>query len=135
MRTVLRSIATGVVTATALVCGAAAAEGTTAVTTHSALRLQLRQGTSVHGPVLAAVILTCDPDGGTHPRPDLACTALRDVDGRFEQLPSDGTLCPLNLDPVTASAYGKWRGRWIRFAQVYTNRCVAEQQTNGVFRF
>lgn len=54
----------------------------------------------------------------------LACTALRAVNREFERLIGDDTLCPQNFDPVSAHADGLWKGFPVRFAKIYSNRCV-----------
>lgn len=133
MRSLASTVAAGLMAALALFAGTVTPVA--AAPAQTFLVLQLQQGDTFTGLVLARVTLRCDPDGGEHPRPFLTCTTLRAVNGDFTRLTRDGTPCPLNFDPVTAHAVGQWRGRAIRFANVYSNRCFAGEQTKGVFRF
>lgn len=127
-------------TLTALVPTAPAAAGQTTAPAGppppgAVLTLTIRRGTSPHGPLLAAVTLTCDPDGGSHPRPEAACDSLRAVDGRLGNLPTDTYLCPLYVDRVTGRATGYWRGTRVRFVHTATNRCALARETDQVFGF
>ncbi|MFI7633340.1 SSI family serine proteinase inhibitor [Nonomuraea sp. NPDC049400] len=72
--------------------------------------------------------LTCDPDGGLHPRPVAACDALREVDGRVEDLDVDPGPCPMIYDPVTADVAGHWHGEDVSFHQEFSNNCVMERK-------
>ncbi|NUT43816.1 MAG: hypothetical protein HOV86_27865, partial [Thermoactinospora sp.] len=54
--------------------------------------------TPAHGGGAYSVRLTCDPDGGLHPRPGAACDALRQVDGVIDDLDVDPGPCPLIHD-------------------------------------
>lgn len=99
------------------------------------LLLNIYEGLSTSGPVLAQVILTCAPDGGTHPTPLNACDSLRGVDGDFGALPPTGEACPLIYDPVTVEAEGYWYEWEIYYAHTFSNRCEAAVETDHVFLF
>lgn len=76
--------------------------------------------------------LTCDPDGGVHPRPREACDALRGVDGWFGNLDVDPGPCPLNWDPVRVEVRGHWYGRPNPYQEQFPNRCVMERKLGPV---
>ena len=55
--------------------------------------------------------LTCDPRGGTHPHPELACAALEDVDPDvFAPVGSDQACTQIYGGPETATVRGLWNG-------------------------
>ncbi|MEV0229581.1 SSI family serine proteinase inhibitor [Nonomuraea sp. NPDC050786] len=72
--------------------------------------------------------LTCDPDGGLHPRPVEACDALREVDGHVEDLDVDPGPCPMIWDPVTVDVAGHWHGEDVSYHRQFSNSCVAERK-------
>ncbi|MEV1175824.1 SSI family serine proteinase inhibitor [Nonomuraea sp. NPDC049784] len=76
--------------------------------------------------------LTCDPDGGLHPRPEEACDALREVDGHVEDLNVDPGPCPMIWDPVTVDVGGHWHGEDVSFHHEFSNNCVAERKFGPV---
>lgn len=80
------------------------------------------------------VLLTCSPDGGTHPSPTEACESLRAVGGQFARLPTvPDMFCPMIYDPVRVEAFGRWGGRWVSYSEVFGNRCEAAVGTDMVF--
>lgn len=98
--------------------------------------LTIYQGSDTSGPILSQVTLTCDPNGGTHPNPDAACSALQSVGRSFAKLsPVPGEACPLLSQPVTVRAIGTWFRRPEDFQQTYMNRCFAAVNTGNVFDF
>jgi hypothetical protein len=55
--------------------------------------------------------LTCDPPGGTHPQPELACAALNDLDpGIFAPVGPDQACTQIYGGPKTATVRGTWNG-------------------------
>jgi Subtilisin inhibitor-like len=55
--------------------------------------------------------LTCDPPGGTHPRPQDACTALTAVDRVvFEPVGPSDVCTQIYGGPETATVRGTWNG-------------------------
>jgi hypothetical protein len=82
--------------------------------------------------LIAKATLTCNPEGGTHPNPTAACTQLRAVEGRIEDIPEDPGPCTEEFDPVLVSASGSWRGAQRRFEKEFSNRCFAVRGTGGV---
>ena len=100
------------------------------------LVLTVSQGEQATGRVLRTVVLECDPDGGSHPRPDAACTVLRAAQGELSAVQAEQeVMCPMMYAPVRVEAVGDWHGRATEFTRVYANRCVAAGETGGVFRF
>ncbi|MFI6927006.1 SSI family serine proteinase inhibitor [Nonomuraea spiralis] len=71
--------------------------------------------------------LTCDPDGGTHPRPRSACEALHEVDGEIKDLDVDPGACPRNYSPVDVRVKGHWYGRTTSYAKKFSNDCEMER--------
>ncbi|MFD9894119.1 SSI family serine proteinase inhibitor [Amycolatopsis sp. NPDC059027] len=84
---------------------------------------------------LAAVTLTCDPAGGTHPAHDSACAVLGRAKGDFDKITPRHQACTLNYSPVDVSATGEWRGKPVAFRATYGNACAADAETDGVFKF
>ncbi|MGW0917099.1 SSI family serine proteinase inhibitor [Streptomyces sp. NPDC002784] len=81
-----------------------------------------------------AVVLECDPAGGTHPRSQQACTDLEASEGKIESLSGD-QACTLLYAPVIATAEGTWRGRPVKFEQQYGNDCEMQARTRNIFKF
>lgn len=84
------------------------------------------------GDLIAKASLTCDPAGGSHPKPAAACEQLSKADGRIEDIPEDPGPCTREFNPVIVSASGTWRGEERHFEQEHSNRCVAIRATGGV---
>ncbi|WP_197320179.1 SSI family serine proteinase inhibitor [Saccharomonospora sp. NB11] len=82
-----------------------------------------------------SVELTCGPTQGNHPQADTACRSLEQADGDFSRLPSKFQNCTMIYSPVWATATGTWRGMPVDFDTEYSNRCVADAQSGGVFAF
>ncbi|MFD0200716.1 MULTISPECIES: SSI family serine proteinase inhibitor [Saccharothrix] len=80
--------------------------------------------------------LTCDPAAGDHQAAQLACGEIEAADGDFTQLPgTEPQVCTFDYRPVTAVAFGSWRGEPVRYVEEFPNRCVMEQETGAVFSF
>ncbi|MEY9211038.1 hypothetical protein NI17_012330 [Thermobifida halotolerans] len=77
--------------------------------------------------------LECGPDGGTHPYPEFACDALREVDGDFEALPPLYDPCPPVIWPTRGTAVGHWNGRGVYHSVVAGDACSLSNSTGGVF--
>jgi hypothetical protein len=86
-------------------------------------------------PVLRAVSLRCDPDGGDHPAPSAACAAIAATSGDLENLTGPNGMCTLEYRPVTVTARGVWEGRLISYSGTFPNRCALIQRTGPVFGF
>lgn len=110
------------------------APATTALIPTAMLSLRVHNGSTVNDPVVAEVDLVCDPDAGSHPNPTAACTALRTVGGRFEDLPPRGDMCLKLHQPMTAVVEG-WYGAPKRFTRTYGNGCVLRSSLAPVFDF
>ncbi|SDC43737.1 SSI family serine proteinase inhibitor [Streptomyces prasinopilosus] len=80
----------------------------------------------------SARLLLCDPPQG-HPRAADACAELAAADGRITGIPARDTHCPMVYAPVTAHAYGEWRGRPVEYTETFPNRCALEARTGSVF--
>ncbi|MGP4025025.1 SSI family serine proteinase inhibitor [Actinomadura sp. 3N407] len=67
--------------------------------------------------------LTCEPAGGTHPTPEIACAELAKANGDVSRVPwRQGWACLQVWDPVDATATGYWRGMPIRpYSETITN--------------
>ncbi|MBK1786552.1 serine protease [Prauserella sp. ASG 168] len=82
-----------------------------------------------------AVQLDCDPASGTHPATADACDALEAADGDFARLATKNQACTMIFAPLQAEATGHWRGEPVRFSTEYSNECVADAESAGVFAF
>ncbi len=68
--------------------------------------------------------LTCDPSGGTHPKPEEACAALAAHGAAaLPAVPKDQVCTQVYGGPQTASVTGTWQGRPVRSAFVRSNGC------------
>lgn len=133
-------VCTSIVSIAAVVFGMTAAFAQGARPSRSVLPsnliLSIYSGQNTYpGGLLSQAILTCDPDGGTHPHASAACDALRSVDGNIDALPIDPIFCPLYYRPVTATAWGFWHGRLVTFQRTYGNSCELHRATKAVFAF
>ena len=122
---------------TIVLCGAVLATASPALaepiprpTPQSTLRIIV---TVKRGPTKAA-LLTCDPDGGTHPAPAAACALLRKVNGdpaKLNVVPDP--VCTDEYEPHAVLVRGRWRGRAVKWAHVYTNSCHMKAAGGAVF--
>ena len=82
-------------------------------------------------------LLTCNPNGGTHPNVDAACKGLAAAHGDFNQLTAKqaNTMCPMMYKPVTITADGMWQNTPVKFEKSFPNACVASSRTGEVFKF
>lgn len=80
-------------------------------------------------------LLTCNPNGGTHPHAADACSELAAAQGDFSKLHKKQQLCPMIYAPVTATATGLFAGKHVNFRQEFPNRCVLTRNTGQVFAF
>ena len=97
----------------------------------ASLMLSLQDGSGR----VTTVSLDCHPAGGNHPGKAQACTTLTTVDGDFERIPGEATVCPMIYSPVTAGAKGHWRGKPVVYTHTYGNKCAAAAESGGVFEF
>lgn len=96
-------------------------------------RAALHLAVEAHGgtnPVEAT--LTCAPNGGSHPRSEMACEALRQAHGHLAELPSMAEPCTMEYRPTRAEATGHWLGEPVRFRHTYDNPCLAARESGGV---
>ncbi|MCP3800981.1 subtilase-type protease inhibitor [Allokutzneria sp. A3M-2-11 16] len=132
-----RPLRFALITAAALLAVPAVPAGATPRTAPPAAALVLtgNPGEAVT-PAAKWVLLTCGPNGGTHPAPGASCSALAATGGSISTLRLDrDAICPMIYDPVTVSATGVWQGRRIREQITFPNRCVLIAETGPVFGF
>jgi hypothetical protein len=84
---------------------------------------------------IAAVILNCEPAGGTHPKRDHACAVLEGVNGDFAKIKPRHQACTLIYAPVDVSVAGRWHNTPVLFQTTFPNRCSADRDSDGVFAF
>lgn len=81
--------------------------------------------------------VTCDPPGGTHPLPDVACRDIAAADGDFSRLSGDPYSGACNPDeppwPGYGTAFGWWRGRLIVFSQYFPTKCRMANEPGRIF--
>jgi hypothetical protein len=84
-----------------------------------------------------SVSLGCYPPDGTHPNAKRACAELVVAQGDFDALPGqqEPAFCTMEYQPVTAVAYGMWRGEPVRWVHEYGNACSLRASTGTVFLF
>ncbi|MET3426163.1 hypothetical protein BJ973_005375 [Actinoplanes tereljensis] len=84
----------------------------------------------------AAVKLECDPAGGGHPHPDLACAELAKVGAEVDRIePAANKVCIHLYAPVTAQITGEWRGTTITWSHKFGNTCEMRRATADLFEF
>jgi hypothetical protein len=83
----------------------------------------------------AAVVLTCDPVGGVHPKAVKACAALKKTGGNPGRMKPAAVLCTLEYAPITAQLTGTWKGKKVRWSKSYPNPCDLARTTGVVFAF
>ncbi|KAK9768158.1 hypothetical protein K7432_001405 [Basidiobolus ranarum] len=98
-------------------------------------QLVIHKGEDTTGKVLSQVTLNCHPTGGSHPHAKQACSALDKAEGDFEKLHNSGGICNFIFDPVTVTAKGRGFGKKVNFKKTFSNSCVADGETDGVFKF
>ena len=81
-----------------------------------------------------ALILTCDPPNGYHPRAKEACAQLEASGGKIEKDPGD-VICTKEYSPRTVEAEGVWNGSEISFRRTYGNACEMGAATGILFDF
>jgi hypothetical protein len=84
---------------------------------------------------VSTVTLDCHPAGGDHPGKAKACAMLTTVDGDFDRLPAEATVCPMIYSPATATAQGHWHGKPVVYTHTFGNKCAAGAESAGVFEF
>ncbi len=84
---------------------------------------------------IGSVVLTCEPNGGTHPKRDKACAVLAGANGDFSKINARHQACTLIYAPVDVTAVGTWRGKPVSFHATYPNRCAADRDSDDVFAF
>ncbi|NUW42757.1 SSI family serine proteinase inhibitor [Nonomuraea rhodomycinica] len=104
-----------------------------AMAAHSRASLRITVTQPGHAPTTYE--LECDPDGGDHPNPEVACDRLRAVEGRLSALRRSSSACPLTSEPYKVSVEGNWRGRNVALHSTFANRCRAKAAGDGVFAF
>lgn len=83
-----------------------------------------------------STVLTCDPTGGTHPRPETSCDQLTAAGGNITAMAlAAGKYCPKIFQPVTATAAGWWSGSRIDYRETFANTCLLELATGPLFQF
>ncbi|NGN68667.1 protease inhibitor [Streptomyces sp. A7024] len=84
---------------------------------------------------IRGVLLNCPSGIGNHPAGPHACAALERAAGDPDRLAPEPRPCSREYDPVTATAYGTWQGRAVRWERTYANSCELDVRTGPVFRF
>ncbi|KRV49862.1 hypothetical protein AQ490_19500 [Wenjunlia vitaminophila] len=99
------------------------------------LWLSVVRGADPDGHERVWAVLTCGPDGGTHPDARAGCDALRAVDGDLTAVEPTSRFCTRIYAPVIAEAMGTWDGRAVRYRATFPNRCEMEAGTGPLFAF
>ncbi|WP_419992920.1 SSI family serine proteinase inhibitor [Streptomyces boninensis] len=84
---------------------------------------------------IRGVLLRCPSGVGNHPDGLRACAALERAHGDPGRAGAGRRPCSREYDPVTATAYGTWRDRAVRWERTYANACELDARTGPVFRF
>ncbi|GAB1690963.1 SSI family serine proteinase inhibitor [Krasilnikovia sp. M28-CT-15] len=103
-------------------------------TSHSATAFVLAVVPEYGGATRLAT-LRCEPAGGTHPDPIAACYQLRTAGGDFDAVEGIRGACTMEYRPVTAMSLGYWRGTPTSYRETFSNQCVMEHATSGIFDF
>ena len=73
------------------------------------------------------VTLTCDPPGGTHPRPEEACLALESDPAALEPLPPDSVCTQIYGGPEEAEVVGTLDGEQVHATFSRQNGCEVDR--------
>jgi hypothetical protein len=73
------------------------------------------------------VTLTCDPPGGTHPRPEEACLALQADPSALEPLPADSACTQIYGGPEEAEIVGTLDGEQVQATFSRQNGCEIDR--------
>jgi hypothetical protein len=73
------------------------------------------------------VTLTCDPPGGTHPRPEEACLALQADPSALEPLPPDSVCTQIYGGPEEAEVVGTLDGEQVHATFSRQNGCEVDR--------
>jgi hypothetical protein len=73
------------------------------------------------------VTLTCDPPGGTHPRPEEACLALESDPAALEPLPPDSVCTQIYGGPEEAEVAGTLDGEQVHATFSRQNGCEVDR--------
>jgi Subtilisin inhibitor-like len=73
------------------------------------------------------VALTCDPPGGTHPRPEEACLALQADPSALEPLPRDSVCTQIYGGPEEAEVVGTLDGEQVHATFSRQNGCEIDR--------
>jgi hypothetical protein len=83
--------------------------------------------------------LTCDPPGGTHPRPDVACRDIAWAGGDLNAVPTDpyAGACPPDQPPWPGyvTAFGWWQGRLVWHSRHFPDECAIWGSVGRLFYF
>jgi hypothetical protein len=71
--------------------------------------------------------LTCDPPGGTHPRPEEACLALQADPSALEPLPADSACTQIYGGPEEAEIVGTLDGEQVQATFSRQNGCEIDR--------
>jgi hypothetical protein len=81
--------------------------------------------------IRATWTLTCDPPGGSHPHPKVACGVLG-ANGATALAPAKGTCDEPYGGPQKALVTGTWRGRTVRSQFTLENGCEIARWTDMI---
>ncbi|MFF8607730.1 SSI family serine proteinase inhibitor [Streptomyces sp. NPDC015346] len=80
--------------------------------------------------------LGCRPTGGNHPFPEAACDAVREAGGDLDELVGVAAAdCPMDYNPVEASAKGTLDSKPVEWKKTFPNECELNAETAPVFAF
>ncbi|SEG35634.1 Subtilisin inhibitor-like [Nonomuraea solani] len=96
-------------------------------------KVQLKIVDSVKGGPTKTVWLHCAPIGGTHPSARAACRLLQQVKGDPRQLNvAPNASCTQEVKPHAVVVVGRWFGKRVHWAKVFSNGCVMRAATGAV---
>jgi hypothetical protein len=121
--------------ATALLTGAAPASAGAAPAVAKAGKTALTLSYMAEAGYATAVVLTCNPPGGAHPKPTKACNTLNAVGGRPSNLKPARTMCMMIYAPITAQISGTWKGKKVAWSRKYGNSCEMNRANGILFEF
>ena len=109
--------------AATLLLSACGAEGESGAAAPPAPAVDLRVEFSPGASAGESATLTCDPTGGTHPRPEAACTVLAEQPDALEPVPADAACTQIYGGDETAAVTGTLRGQPVDASFSRENGC------------
>ncbi|WP_189055910.1 SSI family serine proteinase inhibitor [Longimycelium tulufanense] len=100
---------------------------------HAVYKLIVSPGEKIDPAVARRATLTCDPPGGSHPKPYEACRLIRQHGTIATVDESEGKFCTMQYEPVTVVALKNGRVQY--GPKTFGNPCQLISEKEAIFDF